>query len=177
MRRLLVWTFAAAAMLSAGGQPALAKEGHEDPRMGATGVLSPIPRDLEPGRAWNATITFYKDGRVIDAQGFSPRLTLTNIDTGQAIGVAALSTRPGVYSARVVLPSAGRWTIAVHNGFDGRVSDLTTFRVSPSAPSPVGGPSFPVWAWIMSGLVSLLVVGGAFKVLPRVRRKDAALLH
>jgi hypothetical protein len=32
MRRLLVWTFAAVVILSAGGQQALAKEGHEDPR-------------------------------------------------------------------------------------------------------------------------------------------------
>jgi hypothetical protein len=175
MRRLLVWTVTAGILLLAGGRQAIAKEGHEDPRSGATGVLSPVPRDLEPGKAWNARITFLKDGRVLDAEGFRPTVTLTNLRDGRTIGVPALSAGPGVYTARVVFPQAGRWTIAVRNGFDGRITDLTTLTVSAAAPALSGARSFPVWAWLASALLSLLVVTGVFLVVPRIRRKQAAV--
>lgn len=180
MRRLLVWALAAGMVLLAGGQQAMAKEGHEDPREGATAVISRVPDNLKPGQAWTATITYLKDGRVVDADGFAPSrlvdgfapiVTLRNLGTGEVTSVTAFLQRPGVYSARIVFPEAGRWSVRLHDAFTGRVTDITTFRLSPAPAAAPNPTAFPVWAWIMSGLMSLLFVAGVFLFLPRLRRK------
>jgi hypothetical protein len=175
MRRLLVWTLAAGMVLMAGGQQAMAKEGHEDPREGATAVISRVPVNLKPGQAWNATIKFLNGGGVVDAEGFRPTITLHNLGTGQVTSVAAFLQRPGVYTARIVFPQAGRWSMKLHNGFDGTTDDVTTLRISAGSSLPPSSRSFPVWAWIMAGLMSLLVVSSAFMFLPRLRRKQVMI--
>jgi hypothetical protein len=174
MRRLLIWTVVGSMVLLAAGRPALAKEGYEDPREGATGVPSSPPGDLRPGQPWNALITFLKDGAIARRSDFAPSVTLTNIDDGQVVRVQAVLARPGVYSARIVLPAPGRWLVAVGNGFDGRVNDLTTFRVD-LAPAPAGGRSLSLWGWVLSGLLSLTLVTGALVAAPRIRRRRQAI--
>jgi hypothetical protein len=175
MRRLLVWTLATGMILLAGGQQAMAKEGHEDPRSGAVGVISRVPDDLKPGQVWTATITYLKEGRVVDTDGFAPIVTLRNLGTGEVTSVTAFLQRPGVYSARIVFPEAGHWSVRLHDGFTGRATDITTFRLSPAPATASGSTAFPVWGWIMSGLMSLLVVAGLFLFLPRLRRKQEAV--
>jgi hypothetical protein len=177
MRRLLVWTLATGIMLLAGGRHAVAKEGHEDPRSGAVGVISRLPDDLKPGQAWNATITFLKDGGVVEAEGFRPIVTLHNLGTGEVTSVTAFLQRPGVYTARIVFPQPGRWSMSLHNGFDGRTTDITTFRLSPAPAATPSSAPFPVWAWVMSGILSLVAAMAAFLVLPRIRRKQAAVIR
>jgi hypothetical protein len=172
MRRLLVWTLATGMVLLAGGQHAVAKEGHEDPRQGATGVLSPVPKNLRPGRVWTATITFHGGGRIVEAEGFRPTVTLHETRTGQVLAVPGLHERPGVYTARIVFPQAGSWRVEVKNGFDGTIDDVTTLRINAGPSLSPSLSSFPAWAWIMSGLMSLLVVASAFLFLPRLRRKQ-----
>lgn len=168
MRRVLVWTLATAAILLVGGQQALAKEGHEDPLKGATGVLSPIPRNLKPGKPWTATITYVRDGHIVPVD-FRPNVGLTSLETGQAMAVAAVSARPGVYTTRIIFPEAGRWSIAV-NG------ELTLLTVNPPAPAIRPSRPFPLWAWAISGLLSLMLVGGVFLILPKLRRRRAAVI-
>jgi hypothetical protein len=175
MRRLLVWTLATGMVLLAGGQHAMAKEGHEDPRAGAIGVISRVPDNLRPGQVWTATITFLKDGRVVDADGFLPIVTIRNLGTGEVTSVTPFLQRPGVYTARIVFAQAGHWSVRVHDSFTGRPSDITTFRISPTSSATPGSRSFPVWTWIMAALMSLLLVAGVFLFLPRLRRKRVAV--
>jgi len=179
MRRLLVWTLTAGMVFLAGGHAALAKEGHEDPRSGATGILSPVPKNLEPGQPWNATITFRNlgmDGNpVVAADGFRPTVTLVNVDSGERIGVTAFLERPGIYDARIVFPEAGRWSIMLRNGYDGTTNDVTTLTLGAATVSTSSGRSFSVWAWVTSGVLSLLVVAGGFLLVPRLRRKQSAV--
>lgn len=175
MRRLLLWTLAAGIVLMAGGQTALAKEGHDDPREGATGGLSLRPHDLEPGQPWNATITFLDPGGLVEAEGFRPVVTLHHLGTGEVLGVPAFLERPGVYTAQIVFPQAGRWQVKLHNGFDGTIDEVTTFTLSPAPPATPSAASFPVWAWIASALASLLLVAGTFLLLPKLRRPQATV--
>jgi len=168
MRRFLVWTLAAGMVFLAGSQQAFAKEGHEDPLEGATGVLSPIPRNLKPGKPWTATITYVRDGHIVPVD-FRPTVALTSLETGQAMAVGAVPARPGVYTARIAIPEAGRWSIAV-NG------ELTLLTVNAPAPAVPPGRPFPLWAWAISGILSLLIVGGVFLILPRLRRRQSAVI-
>ena len=176
MRRVLVWTLATGIVVLASGQHAMAKEGHEDPRAGATWVISPVPDNLQPGRAWTATITLLRDGRVVDAAGFPPIMTLRNLGTGEVRSVTTLSQPSGVYTARIVFPEAGRWSVRVHDSYTGRPTDITTFRLSPASAATPGSPSFPLWTWIVS-LLSLSLMAGAFLLLPRLRGRQAGLVR
>lgn len=138
-------------------------------------MISRVPDNLKPGQVWTATITYLKDGRVVDADGFPPIVTLRNLGTGEVTSVTAFLQRPGVYSARIVFPEAGHWSVRVHDSFTGRPTDITTFRLSPAPAAAPSSAAFPVWAWIMSGLMSLLFVAGVFLFLPRLRRKRVAV--
>jgi hypothetical protein len=177
MQRLLVWTLAAGIVLLAGGQTALAKEGHEDPREGATGMISRVPDNLKPEQAWTATITLLKEGRVVDAEGFPPIVTIRNLGTGEVTGVITFLQRPGVYGARIVFPEAGRWSVRLHDPYTGRPTDITTLTLSPASAVIPDAPSFPVWAWVMAAAMSFLLAAGAFLLLPRLRRRQAAVIR
>ena len=178
MRRFLVWTLAASAILSAGGQQALAKGApgeEQDPMMGAVPTMASAPRDMKPGNPWNASIVFAKDGAPYEAQGFRPIVILYDINTGDAVSVSAFATKhPGFYTARIVFPHAGRWTITVRSLATGVARAFPTIRVGSAATSIPGSNPFPVW--VMSGLLSLLLAMGAFLVLPRLRRRQTAVI-
>lgn len=168
MRRFLVWTLATGMVFLASGQQALAKGGHEDPLDGANLVLSPIPRDLKPGKLWTATIMYVKDSHVVPVD-LPPTVALTSLETGQSMSVAAVPAGPGVYMARIIFPEAGRWSIVVN-------SELTLLTVKPPAPAIPPSRPFALWAWAISGLLSLLMVAGVFLILPRLRRRRAAVI-
>jgi hypothetical protein len=90
----------------------------------ATVQLSSLPKGLSAGEAWVVDVTVLQHGQTPLA-GLKPTLTIRKAaartpagSTPKARTFAARPTaRAGVYRARVVFPSAGRWRFEVYDGF------------------------------------------------------------
>ena len=82
----------------------------------ATAGLSSTPEGVAPGQPWKVDITVLQHGRT-PLEGITPRV---RISSGDAIRFFAAKPtgEPGVYSATVVFPSAGRWDYQVLDGFN-----------------------------------------------------------
>lgn len=108
MKKPLAAVAAAAAALAAAGA---AQAGCM-----ATVGLTPLPKGIAAGEPWAATVRVLQHGRtpLADAKPVV-RITRTGAKT---ISVAARPTaRAGVYRARVTFPAAGRYALAVYDGF------------------------------------------------------------
>lgn len=98
----------------------------------ATVGLSSLPDGLRPGQPWVVELTVLQHGRT-PLDGLRPAVTVAPADGG-AVGrtfPARPTGEPGVYAARVVFPSAGRWRYEVDDGF----TSTHTY-----APVQIGGP-------------------------------------
>jgi hypothetical protein len=83
----------------------------------ATVGLSSLPDGVEPREAWVVDLTVLQHGRT-PLEGVEPRVLIRAGRGGAEKDFVAEPTgKPGVYSARVVFPSAGRWSYAVDDDF------------------------------------------------------------
>jgi len=83
----------------------------------ATVGLSSLPDGTQPGEEWSVDLTVLQHGRT-PLEGVAPRVLIRGADGGsEKAFVAKPTARAGVYRARVVFPSAGRWTYAVDDDF------------------------------------------------------------
>jgi hypothetical protein len=96
----------------------------------ATVRLSSLPKGLSAGEPWIVDITVLQHGRT-PLDGLKPTVTIRKVaaarSTSADSGVATLvksrrfvarpTAHAGVYRARVVFPSAGRWRFEVYDGF------------------------------------------------------------
>lgn len=92
----------------------------------ATVGLSSLPDGAQPREAWVVDLTVLQHGRT-PLEGVEPRVLIRGDGSEQAF-VAKPTARAGVYRARVVFPSAGRWTYAVDDDFS-QVHELGSVRI------------------------------------------------
>jgi YtkA-like protein len=94
----------------------------------ATVGLSSLPDGAQPGEAWVVDLTVLQHGRT-PLEGVEPSVRIRQARGGtDKTFVAKPTERAGVYRARVVFPSAGRWTYAVDDDFS-QVHELGSVRI------------------------------------------------
>jgi hypothetical protein len=82
----------------------------------ATVGLSPTPKGMAAGEPWTVRLTVLQHGRT-PLQGVHPQVIIQR-GASKALRFQARPTKqPGVYSARVVFPTAGRWSYRVDDDF------------------------------------------------------------
>jgi hypothetical protein len=165
--------FALAALTAAAlTTAAFAKEGGVE--------LSSTPFGLGPGDPWNGTLTvFTLDG---GETGFSPSITIRNLETGATETFAAKPAKtPSTPEAQsfvfeVVFPTAGRYRYTASDGVSDREYEFPIVQIvgsNPVVPAPgtssgsAGG--FPVWP-LLGGLGGAMTLGLAAFLAIRARR-------
>jgi hypothetical protein len=107
------WAVATAVL----GAAALALPGAASAGGFATVGLSSLPDGTAPGQPWRVTLTVLQHG-VTPLDGVRPVVRIRSADgAATRTFAAAPAGKPGVYRARVVFPTAGRWTYEVDDGF------------------------------------------------------------
>src|SRR4051812_28618218 len=81
----------------------------------ATVGLSSLPDGTPPGGTWHVRLTILQHGRT-PLTDLTPVLRIRNRATTRAF-TARPAGRPGLYTADVVFPSAGRWRYTIDDGF------------------------------------------------------------
>lgn len=114
----------------------------------ATVGLSSLPDGARSGEAWVVDVTVLQHGRT-PLERVEPKVLIATGIGGTEQAFAAKPTqKAGVYRARVVFPSAGRWTYSVDDDFS-QVHELGAVRVAaagegaiaaPAQPKPAAGP-------------------------------------
>ena len=144
----------------------------------ATVELDSTPAGVVPGKPWNVDITVLQHGQT-PLEGVTPIVQIHS--DGVTKEFAALATDTvGVYRARVVFPTAGRWTYDVLDGFMSvtphtfpAVQISAPVAAAPVAASDEGGVAAG-WLWGAGAalLLALAVVG-----LDRRRRSADVMPH
>lgn len=132
----------------------------------ATTGLSSLPDGVAPGEPWEVDLTVLAHGRT-PATNLKPAITISR--GGERRRFAAQEVRPGVYRARVVFPSEGRWRYAVDSGYGIQPETFAPVDIRPRAEAPAATSSSPRWPLaIGAGLLAALAVALA---LPRLHRR------
>ena len=88
----------------------------------------------------NLTFTVRQHG-VTKLKGLEPRVE-ARVSGATAAAVAEPAKEEGTYTARLVLPEAGDWTITIHSGFgNSRVTLVPMQVIEPAAPAPAALPA------------------------------------
>ena len=104
----------------------------------ATVGLSPLPDGTQAGEEWDVELTVLQHGRT-PLEGVQPRVLIRAPGGGEEQAFGAKPTgRAGVYRARVVFPSAGRWTYAVDDDFS-QVHELGAVRIGAGGEDATAG--------------------------------------
>lgn len=134
----------------------------------ATVGLSSTPDGLAPGEPWVVELTLLQHGRT-PLDGVKPTVIVTRADGGASRTFGAVATgRRGVYRARIVFPSAGRWDYVVDDGFSMRHSFAPVAVAAGSAPVAGGGGELSV-ALSAAGGAGLVAALLAWVVMRRRR--------
>jgi hypothetical protein len=83
---------------------------------------------------------------------------------------------PGTYTARVVFPHPGAWSVVVKSLATG-VASTTNATIARPNPAPIAAPAshpLPVWSWAAAGALALIIVGAAVLLAPIRRRQRVA---
>jgi hypothetical protein len=105
---------------------------------GPRATISPPPRPLTAGRAWNATLV------VNPAPGKAPRV-VARPPSGRSLVFRTRRVRRGTYRVRLVLKRPGRWTISARIGAHTRRLRSVTVSSLPPPTSPLpGGTAYRV---------------------------------
>lgn len=124
----------------------------------ATVGLSSTPEGVAHGQPWKVRIEVLQHGRTPLA-GVKPTIKITDRATGATrVFAARPTTRAGTYRARVVFPSAGRWTYAVNDGF-GQDHQFAPVEIGSGKPTAIGGESDPPWTALAAALLAAVAAG------------------
>jgi len=176
MRRMLAGAVAAVLIL-AGGQAALAKglPGEGDAMSSAYPLIGKVPDHLKPGQPWNASIVFWSDGMPVEEGGFRPIVQLHDLNSGDILAFTGFQTsHPGWYTAHVVVPHEGRWSVSVRSEATGVARTYPVIDVGSTAVELAVSHSWPVWTWLVIGLLGALALGSAVILAPARRRQRVA---
>src|SRR3954447_14292287 len=107
-----------AVVVAATGALALALPGAAGAGGFATVGLSSLPDGTAPGRPWRVTLTILQHGRT-PLSNLRPLVHIRSADgtTARTFAARPAARRPGVYTADVVFPTAGRWGYSIADGF------------------------------------------------------------
>jgi hypothetical protein len=142
----------------------------------ATVGLGPPDDGIGPGDTWNAEVKVLQHG-ITPLDGVSPTVTIRNAATGQAKTFKAAPTdESGVYLAKVVFPSKGKWSYEVYDGFT-RYEGAQTHKFSTIAVGSGGGGGLPFFAIIGVATLVLGAVALIYLLARRVRVRAPAPSH
>jgi len=153
----------------------------------ATVGLGSLPDGTPPGTPWHVTLTILQHGRT-PLRNVEPTVVIRSAGGATTRTFAAKPAgKPGVYTADVVFPAAGRWRYTVDDGFS-QVHSFAPVAIGASRPVPIpgsqsgagpAGASAPttreggsVGAALAAAVVAGLLAAGLAFVLLR-RRTDA----
>ena len=142
----------------------------------ATAGLGPPDDGLGAGDTWNAEVKVLQHGQT-PLTGVHPTVTIRNVSTGQAKTFNARPTdKPGVYLAKVVFPSRGKWSYEVYDGFT-QYGGAQTHRFTTVEIGTGGGGGLPFFAIIFGGTLALGAVAIVYLLARRVRVRAPAPSH
>jgi YtkA-like len=122
----------------------------------ATAGLAPPDGGVGAGDTWNAEVNILQHGET-PLSGVNPTVTIRNATTGEAKTFAAKPTdEAGVYLAKVVFPSEGKWSYEVYDGFS-QYGGAKTHTFGAVDIGTGGGASLPFFAII--GIAGLALAG------------------
>ena len=140
----------------------------------ATAGLAPPDGGVGAGDTWNAQVNILQHGQT-PLSGVSPTVTIRNTSTGEAKTFDAKATdEAGVYVAKVVFPSEGKWSYEVYDGFTQYGGAKTHTFATVDIGTGGGGGGLPAFGII--GIVGLALVAIVFFywLLRRVRVRAPA---
>jgi hypothetical protein len=142
----------------------------------ATAGLGPPDDGIGAGDTWNAEVKVLQHGHT-PLTGVHPTVTIRNAATGQAKTFKANPTdEPGVYLAKVVFPSQGKWSYEVYDGFS-QYGGAQTHKFSAVDIGTGGGESLPFFAIIGIGTLALGAIAIVYLAARRVRVRAPAPSH
>lgn len=140
----------------------------------ATAGLAAPPDNVGAGDTWNARITILQHGQT-PLDGVVPTVNIRNGGTTKSF-TAKPTGEPGVYLAKVVFPTDGKWSYEVEDGFNTYGGAQThTF-----APITIGGGSgggLPFFAIIGISIIALASTAVLYLLARRVRVRAPAPSH
>lgn len=134
----------------------------------ATAGLAP-PDDVGAGDTWNAQITVLQHGQT-PLEGVEPSVTIKSGSTSKTFP-AMPTDKPGVYEAKVVFPTTGKWSYVVDDGFG------QTHTFAPVSIGSGGGGGLPFFAIIGIGALALAAIALMYLLARRVRVRAPAPTH
>ena len=147
----------------------------------ATVGLGSTPEGVGPGEPWVAELTVLQHGRT-PMEGLRPWVVVAKEGGGVTKTFPAVATgEPGGYRARVVFPSAGRWTYVVHDSFTAQHS-FGPVRIAEGgatpprrsvAPAAVADDGSSFWSALGAAALAGLAAGLVTMLLQRRRGGDA----
>jgi hypothetical protein len=141
----------------------------------ATAGLSP-PAGVGAGDTWNAEVNILQHGET-PLSGVNPTVTIRNATSGEAKTFAARPTdEAGVYVAKVVFPSEGKWSYEVYDGFS-QYGGAKTHTFGSVDIGTGGGGSLPFFAIIGVGSLFAAAVALIYLLTRRVRVRAPAPTH
>ena len=143
----------------------------------ATAGLAPPEGSVGAGDTWNAQVTILQHG-MTPLAGVSPTVTIRNASTGAEKTFAAKPTdKTGVYVAKVVFPSQGKWSYEVYDGFT-QYGGARTHSFGPvSIGTGGGGGGLPFFAILAIGALAIAVIAMLYLLARRVRVGAPAPSH
>jgi hypothetical protein len=143
----------------------------------ATAGLGPPDDGIGPGDTWNAEVKVLQHGET-PLTGVHPTVTIRNDVTGQVKTFKATATdEPGVYLAKVVFPSKGKWSYEVYDGFSQYGSAQTHTFPAVDIGTGGGGGSLPFFAIIGGAVLALAAIAIVYLLARRVRVRAPAPSH
>lgn len=140
----------------------------------ATAGLAPPPEDVGAGDTWNARITILQHGQT-PLDGVVPTVTINNGDTTKSF-TAKPTGEAGIYLAKVVFPSAGKWSYEVADGFN-TYGGGQTHTFAPITIGAGSGGGVPFFAIIGIGGLALAGIALLYLLARRVRVRAPAPSH
>ena len=135
----------------------------------ATAGLSPPPDEVGAGDTWNAQITVLQHGRT-PLEGVEPVVTIKNGSTDKAFP-AKPTDEPGVYVAKVVFPTEGRWSYVVDDGF-GQTHTFADVTIGAG-----GGGGLGILGIFALGALAIGAIAVVYLLARRVRVRAPAPSH
>jgi hypothetical protein len=142
----------------------------------ATAGLSPPDGGVGAGDTWNADVKILQHG-MTPLAGVIPTVTIRNVATGKETAFTAKPTdEVGVYRAKVVFPTAGKYSYKVYDGFTqyggAQTHSFGTFSVGAG-----GGGGLPFLAIIGISGLALAAMALLYLLARRVRVRAPATSH
>jgi hypothetical protein len=133
----------------------------------ATAGVGPPDDGIGPGDTWNAKVTILQHGNPdTPLMGVIPTLTIKNGSTTKTFK-GTMTNEAGISTVKVVFPSAGKWSYAVHDGFNAYGGAATHTFPSVTIGAGAAGGGFPT---LTVTTVIAALIGMAFLLYLLARR-------